>query len=82
MELIKKIGISNDEEEESLPVFLSCFLEDSIFLKFGIEVEQLTIANAEFDENLRGKYEKLRALQEHITTRMIEYCEKEVFVKE
>ena len=37
MEMIKKLGISNEDELDALPTLLESILEDEVYSKFGIE---------------------------------------------
>jgi hypothetical protein len=43
VELAEKMGLETKEEEEALPLFVTCFLEDKIWKKFGVESEQLSV---------------------------------------
>lgn len=37
MEIVKRLEIENREEEEALPILLSCYIDDCVFEKFNIE---------------------------------------------
>lgn len=50
VELAEKMGLETKEEEEALPLFVTCFLEDKIWKKFGVESEQLSVESEEMDE--------------------------------
>lgn len=53
VELAEKMGLETKEEEEALPLFVTCFLEDKIWKKFGVESEQLSVQTEEMDEQLK-----------------------------
>ena len=50
IEMARKMGLETKEEEEALPLFVTCFLEDSIWNQYQIESEQMSVESEDMDE--------------------------------
>ena len=55
-EAILQLKLQTEDEHEAIPSFLESFLEDIVFEKFGVEMEQTNLAATDLSPQLQDKF--------------------------
>jgi hypothetical protein len=60
---VEDLHLESEEERMSLPTFLEAFLEDLVFEKYGLEMEQLSLDAEELTPALMDKLHMLKEVK-------------------
>ena len=69
-EAIVRLNLETEEEHEAIPTFLESFLEDIVFEKFGVEMEQTNLAATDLSQSLQEKFHILAELKGSVLQKM------------
>ena len=78
--MIKKIGIQNREEEEALPIFLTCYIDDCVYTQFKREPEELSISADDMTETIKKFFSDFKKTRDDLISELYESVQDNIII--